>query len=275
MELRSFALRILSAETLEGKFELLPERATDLRGGPALRLPRPVRPPNLRIVPLSEARVPLREGMADPAQRARILHALANHELQALELFAWALLAFPDAPFEFRRGLTWLLEEEQAHCRMYLDRLKSFKVTLGDYPVSGYFWGKVKDFTTPLRFICGMSLTFENANLDHSVDYAESSRAVGDLETAWLLDRIHRDEVEHVRFGWHWLGQLKEEGQSMSEAYRANVTWPVRPALARGKVFHRRGRELAGLDAEFVEILSRADRDDRDEPAGIAGLEGS
>ena len=30
--------------------------------------------------------------MRDPAQRARILHALANHELQAIELFAWALL---------------------------------------------------------------------------------------------------------------------------------------------------------------------------------------
>jgi IS4 transposase len=27
--------------------------------------------------------------MRDPAQRARILHALANHELQAAELFAW------------------------------------------------------------------------------------------------------------------------------------------------------------------------------------------
>jgi len=30
-------------------------------------------------------------------QRALILHALANHELQAIELFAWALLAFTDA----------------------------------------------------------------------------------------------------------------------------------------------------------------------------------
>src|SRR6266545_4284940 len=139
MELRDFALRILSARTLDVKLARLPEGATDSRPGPALRLARPARPPNLQIVPLSEARVPVREGMADPAQRARILHALANHELQAAELFAWALLAFPDAPAEFRRGLAWLLEEEQAHCRMYLDRLKSYQVTLGDYPVSGYF----------------------------------------------------------------------------------------------------------------------------------------
>jgi hypothetical protein len=77
-----------------------------------------------------------------------------------------------------------------------------------------------------------------------------------------------------VRFGWRWLRHWKEEGQSMAEAYCANVTWPLRPALARGKVFHRRGRELAGLDPEFMEILARADRDDRGEPAGVTGLEG-
>jgi len=36
-------------------------------------------------------------------------HALANHELQAIELFAWAVLAFPDTPIAFRRGLIAIL----------------------------------------------------------------------------------------------------------------------------------------------------------------------
>ena len=59
-------------------------------------------------------------GMRDPAQRARILHALANHELQAIELFAWALLAFPDAPLAFRRGLVAILADEQRHLALYM-----------------------------------------------------------------------------------------------------------------------------------------------------------
>ena len=33
-----------------------------------------------------------------------------------------------------------------------------------DFPVSGWFWSKVEAITTPLAFLCAMSLTFENAN---------------------------------------------------------------------------------------------------------------
>ena len=65
---------------------------------PPLRLAAPGRPANLGIVPVKRGIVPPVAGMHDPAQRARILHALANHELQAIELFAWALLhEQPDA----------------------------------------------------------------------------------------------------------------------------------------------------------------------------------
>ena len=199
--------------------------------------------------------------MVDPGQRARILHALANHELQAVELFSWGILAFPNTPQDFRWELFRLIEDEQRHCRMYMARLKAWKAALGDYAVSGYFWSKVKDFTTPLRFVCGMALTFENANLDHAEDYAEAARNAGDRETAVLLEKVHEDEVEHVRFGWRWLKEWKAPGQSMSEAYSANVTWPLRPALARGKVFHRQGREAAGLDPEFIRLLAEAERD--------------
>jgi len=67
-------------------------------------------------------------GMADPTQRARILHALANHELQAIELFAWAVLAFPAAPLAFRRGLVAILADEQRHFRLYEARLAAYAI---------------------------------------------------------------------------------------------------------------------------------------------------
>src|SRR4051794_34416247 len=110
-------------ETLDDKLAPPPDDLELEDGEPALRIAGPGRPASLPIRRGRDARVPPIAGMRDPAQRARILHALANHELQAIELFAWALLAFPDAPLPFRRGLVAILAEEQRHCELYLARL--------------------------------------------------------------------------------------------------------------------------------------------------------
>ena len=118
-------------------------------------------------------------GMRDPAQRVRILHALANHELQAIELFAWALLAFPDAPLAFRRGLVAILADEQRHLALYTERLAALGTGFGDQPVTGHFWNKLDHLADPLAFVCAMGLTFENANLDFAGDYARAAHACG------------------------------------------------------------------------------------------------
>lgn len=260
IEVRDFALQVVTSRTLEAKLAAAPRGLTDHCPGPALRIDRPGRPLNLSIVPSSSAKVPPLEGMADPRQRGRILHALANHELQAAELFAWALLAFPSAPREFRDGLLRILSDEQRHCRMYASRLGEWGGALGDYPVSGYFWGKVKRLGTPLEFVCAMGLTFENANLDHTAETARAARSAGDDRTAAILEAVGRDEMDHVGFAWRWLGEWKEEGQEAAEAYLANVTWPLRPALARGAAFHPERRAAAGLDPEFIRLLAEAER---------------
>lgn len=260
MEVRGFAFKVVTSEAIADKLRAAPRGLTDREPGPSLRLERPGRAPEIQIAPSSRVKVPSIEGMADRPQRARILHALANHELQAVELFAWALLAFPEAPDEFRRGLLGILADEQQHVRMYLSRMRELGADFGSQPVSGYFWSKVKRITTPASFACAMGLTFENANLDHTADYAAAACKAGDRKTAALLAKVGADEVEHVRFGWRWLRVWKEPRQSMWEAYCANVSWPLRGALARGRTFHPEGRIAAGMDADFVRRLSLADR---------------
>ena len=253
MEVRDFAHGLVTTEDLVRKLGAPPAGLTDEEPGPPLRIELPGRPPALRFQRRIE--VPPSEGMPDPAQRSRILHALANHELQAAELFAWALLAFPDAPKDFRQGLLRILADEQRHTRMYIARVEDAGARFGDYPVNGYFWSKIETITTPLRFLCAMSLTFENANLDHTLEYEEAARRAGDAKTAAVIERVHLDEIEHVRFGWTWLQVFKREDESTWDAYRANLTWPLRPAKARGRIFHREGREAAGLEAEFIRRL--------------------
>ncbi len=254
-EIRDFALAVVTAESLEAKLTFPTVELSDDTPGEPYRAPGPGRPPGLAICSARELRVPPIEGFADRAQRPRILHALANHELQAAELFAWALLAFPEAPADFRRGLLHILGDEQRHTRMYVARVEAAGARFGDFAVNGYFWNKTEAIRSPLDFICAMSLTFENANLDHTVEYAEAARRAGDAKTAAVIERVERDEIEHVRFGWRWLQVLKSDDESAWHAYRDHLTWPLRPARARGKVFHRRGREAAGLDDDFIRRL--------------------
>jgi uncharacterized ferritin-like protein (DUF455 family) len=258
MIIRDYALGIVTGTTLAAK--LAPPPASEAAGSeantdrePALRIAAPGRPPELPIVPGRQARVPPIEGMRDPAQRVRILHALANHELQAIELFAWALLAFPDAPPAFRRGLVAILADEQKHLALYIGRMGC---AFGTHPVTGYFWSKLDHMTTPVEFACAMGLTFEQANLDFAGDYAAAARACGDIATADVLDQVHADEIRHVHFGWVWLRRFAGETDAWT-AYNTHVHPPLGPARARGARLDVDARRRAGIDEAFIAELER------------------
>lgn len=254
---RAYAVRVVTGDALADK--LAPPPALDDAAladpSPALRITGPGRPANLAIVPGRRARVPPLAGMRDPQQRARILHALANHELQAIELFAWAVLAFPDAPIAFRRGLLAILADEQRHLQLYIARLAAHGMAFGDQPVTGHFWNKLDHLTGPCEFVCAMNLTFENANLDFAGDYAEAARAAGDGATAAALEQVHADEIRHVHFGWVWLRRLAGD-RAPWRAYLAHVRPPLGPARARGARFDREARRRAGLDDDFIAALA-------------------
>jgi uncharacterized ferritin-like protein (DUF455 family) len=158
MKAREYAIAIVTGDMLVAK--LVPPPELELEDGePPLILQQPGRSAELAIVPGREARVPPIEGMRDPSQRARILHALANHELQAIELFAWALLAYPDAPIQFRRGLVAILADEQRHLGLYIERMAALNTRFGDHPVTGHFWNKLEHMRTPIEFTAAMGLT--------------------------------------------------------------------------------------------------------------------
>ncbi|MFN8422017.1 MAG: DUF455 family protein [Anaerolineae bacterium] len=253
---------LLTTDSIERRLLTPPPRdLTDDAPGPPLRLDGPIRPANLEPVGARAARVPSLAGFANPRHRARILHAFANHELQATELYAWAILAFPDAPPELRRDLLSVLVDEQRHTRMYIARVEACGARFGEFPVSDYFWAKAPSLTTPLRFLCAMALTWENANLDHTLDSAAAARAAGDDASAAVIDKVQSDEVRHVSIGWKWLARLKPPDMDMWTAWRANIDFPLRPALARGRRFNAAGRVAAGLDEAFIAALEATDLD--------------
>jgi len=255
VDLRDYAASVLTATTVEGKLRP-PAGVAESVGNGSESVPTLARPPGLEIREGGRVRVPPPKAWADVAQRVRILHALANHELQAAELFAWAILRFPDVPDAMHRGWLRILGDEQRHCGMYIDRLAAHGARFGDFLVSGHFWRKAKHIATPLQFTCAMGLTFESANLDFGGDLVAAAERSGDHESVRVLRAVHDDEVRHVRFAFEWLVRLKEPSQSAWEAYLANVEAPQGPSRARGVAFDRAAREAAGFDEDFIARLA-------------------
>ncbi len=208
MELREWAIRILSADTLEEKL-FKPETLTDFDPGAPLLFEEPTRPPGMHFQRhTSREKLPAFQEHRNPDKRAVCLHRFAGHELLAVEIMAQALLAFPTAPKHFRKGVANTLQEEQGHVRLYISRMEALGLKFGDLPLYRHFWAYVPHLTSPIRYVSVMSLTFEMANLDFAPMYGKSFSRVGDDLSAALMQQILEDEIHHVSFGMNWLKKL-------------------------------------------------------------------
>ena len=256
MELREFATRVLHADTLSGKLWLPASGAdalTDRDPGPPAAWSAPGRPAQLQIASRSERKkLPAPGALHDPDMRVRCLHTFANHELMAIELMAWALLAYPDAGVAFRRGLVHILIDEQRHLQLYIDRIAALGEQFGNLPVNDHFWRCAPSLTTPLKWVCAMNLVFEQANLDHAPVFARHFDEVGDHASADLMRVIEHDEIHHVAFGAHFLAQSTPDGRSPYDVWVENLTFHNTPDRARGAEFNAAAREAAGLDESFI-----------------------
>jgi uncharacterized ferritin-like protein (DUF455 family) len=255
---REFAERILFSASLEAKLEGPSTSLVDEdRGSACDELEMPHRPAELRFSAIGERGPKAREDrLGEERERGLLLHFFCNHELLATELMALALLKFPDAPAEFRKGLLRTLREEQQHTQWYLRRMADCGVSFGEYPVNGFFWRSIAQMATPLDYVSRLSLTFEQANLDYAKHYAERFAEAGDGTTAQLLQQIYKDEIAHVGYGLKWFRKWKGVARSDWQAFQDMLPFPLSPARAKGTVqFNAEGRRKAGLDPQFIAAL--------------------
>jgi len=258
MELCEFAERVLFSTSLDEKLGC-PVEITDERPGLPLAAPEaPGRPSQLRFKAIRSAKggFPGVHRLENVHERGRLLHFFANHELLATELMALVLLRFPEAPAAFRRGVLQTLKDEQEHTQLYLRRMQQCGVEFGELPVSGYFWRAISGMESPMDYVAGLSLTFEQANLDFARHFGQGFSAVGDQETASLLNRIYHDEIGHVAYGLKWFRRWKNPQESDWQAFCGQLKFPLSPQRAKGFVLNFEGRRAAGLDTVFIDELN-------------------
>ena len=217
------------------------------------RLTGPGRPPELTLA----ARAPKSPGpdaLRSPERRAEVMHTFLHHELQAAELMAWALLAFPEAPVAFRRGLLGVLGDEVRHMGLYQAYLTSLGFTYGSFPVRDWFWERVPRCPGPAHFAALMGIGFEGGNLDHTRRFAERLRAAGDERGAELEERIGQEEIPHVRFALSWFRHFA--GGDSFAVWMSYLVPPLTPTVMRGAPINRQSRLESGMSEQFIDDLA-------------------
>ncbi len=214
----------------------------------------PGRGVGLRVQERAE-RIPRPAALREASARAKLLHVFMHHEIQAAELSAWAILRFPDAPAEFRRGLLGILDDEARHAQMYLGRVRELGSQYGDFAVRDWFWEKARHCTTPLQYTALMGLGFEGANIDHAARFERQLRDVNDERSADLVGQVGREEVSHVRFAsrWfaEWTGEAEGDGPDYDRWCEA-LPPPLTPAVFKGDPVQVERRARAGLSRSFL-----------------------
>ncbi len=166
-----------------------------------------------------------RRGLGGTERRASFVHAIAHIEWNAINL-AWdAVWRFGWMPHAFVDDWVRVAEEEASHFAMLRRRLQQLGSDYGRLPAHAGLWEAAE--ATRHDLLARMALVprvLEARGLDVTPGLAARLRALGDEETASILDVVLREEVGHVRIGSHWFHHAcRERGLEPAAAFEQAV----------------------------------------------------
>jgi uncharacterized ferritin-like protein (DUF455 family) len=252
-----WALAYLRSPTLDARRKPAAAPAEFAPSAVAMPEARPTRPAPLRVVDRAEKVASHPEALRAKDKRAALLHSFAHHELQAAELFAWAILAWPEAPAPFRRGLVKIMLDEARHLDLYLSRVEALGFAWGDWEVRDWFWQRIASAKSPAHFVATMGLGFEGANLDHAARFAALLDQAGDGESAAIVRLVADEERSHVAFAAHWFERFT--GAIEPTNWRAHLVEPLSPLVMRGPAMDRSARLRASMPEALIDAIAAYD----------------
>ena len=222
---------------------------------PPARPCRPVKPPLL-----APREVPKRKITSGNKGRIALLHALAHIELNAIDL-AWDIIARftdEDLPKAFYDGWVRVGDEEAKHFELLTGRLAELGAAYGDMPAHDGLWQAAEETAHDLQArLAIVPMVLEARGLDVTPAMIAKLQAVGDPESAAILQVIFDEEIGHVACGTRWFDYLcAREGKDPQEAWQALVRRYFRGALK--PPFNEPARSAAGMPADFYSNLDVA-----------------
>ena len=219
---------------------------------------RPTRP--VAPVLLPPSRMPKRGKAGSERSRIAMLHALAHIEFGAIDL-AFDMIGRFGQGFPRRFVDDWLSvgADEAMHFSLLDRRLRTLGACYGDLPAHDGLWEAASETAhDPLARLAVVPMVLEARGLDVTPATVAAFEAAGDHRSAWILMRIFRDEIRHVRIGTNWFEYACESRElAVVAEWQRLVRTHFRGSLK--PPFNGSARDEAGLSREFY--------------AGVAGKE--
>jgi uncharacterized ferritin-like protein (DUF455 family) len=225
---------------------------------PALCIGRPARP---RLV---APRALASRGLGSIAGRAAFVHAIAHIEFNAINLACDAVWRFRGMPETFYSDWIGVAADEARHFALLQQRLHELGHEYGDFDAHDGLWDMAE--RTAHSCLARMALVprvLEARGLDVTPAMIERLRAVGDADTAAILELILREEVAHVAAGTRWFRWCCErDGLAPRATFIELLRAHAGNALRRP--FNHEARRAAGFDSgEMAEIEAMTEGTER------------
>ncbi len=211
---------------------------------------------DVEVLPLSK--LPSRPGLASKAGQTRLLHDLANIELQAMELGLRTLCEFPEAPPEFREELAAVTRSEGQHLQLCLNGLEEMGARWGDWPVHIALWQAASAEDSLIDRILVVHRHLEGTGLDAGDSILRRLTGVAEKRVVQqAVEQIVREEVGHVEFGSRWYRQICcLQRLDPHEVFIARMP-KILAAIPRRERIAADLRKQAGFSLDEIQTLER------------------
>lgn len=223
---------------------------------------RPARPVKPKLVmPFS---VPSPKNTPLSSFSAHVLHTVAHIELNAIDL-AWDTVArFGGLPREFYLDFARVADDESRHLSWCLQRLEELGHEYGEMDAHDMLWlGCFESREDKLDRMAVVPMAQEARGLDAGPRLREKLVGRGDNRSAAIVERITKEELNHVAVGVHWFREIcaREENiergneEALGERFLSAVE-RCAPDVLKGPFAHEE-REKAGMSREWYDLTYR------------------
>lgn len=213
-----------------------------------------------RDVPVMPLRFhPDKKGLSTSEGQARMLHDLANIELQAMELGLRTLCDFPEAPQAFKEELFAVTKSEADHLEMCLIEIEKLGFKWGDWPAHTALWDCTSKKDSLLDRILIVHRYLEGSGLDAGDTLIRRLKGVDSKTVLLAVERINREEVGHVLFGSEWYvkicNQEKIDPETDYPNRMRNLRWSLPKRMEPINVDIRKKAGFTDLEIKYLQNL--------------------